>query len=115
MNTRYKNQSAVENEQSTSTFIPYGNHVTDNVVKLVSGDYIVTFRLQGAAHESADIQNVNIWHDQLNNMMRNIASPKVALWSHVIRREFSEFPAGEFENGFAKDLNDKYRAHMGCM
>ena len=112
MNTRYKNQSAVENEQSTSTFIPYGNHVTDNVVKLVSGDYLITFRLQGAAHESADIQNVNIWHDQLNNMMRNIASPKVALWSHVIRREFSEFPAGEFDNGFAKDLNDKYRAHM---
>ena len=113
MNTRYKNQSAVENEQSTSTFIPYGNHVTDNVVKLVSGDYIITFRLQGAAHESADIQNVNIWHDQLNNMMRNIASPKVALWSHVIRREFFEFPAGEFDNGFAKDLNDKYRSHMG--
>jgi len=110
---RYKNQAVVETEEVTSTFIPYGNHVTGNVVKLVTGDYIQTIRVQGAAHESADIQNINIWHEQLNNMMRNIASPKVALWSHVIRREFSEYPAGEFEPGFAKDLNDKYQAHLG--
>ncbi|KWF77584.1 type IV secretion protein [Burkholderia diffusa] len=114
MGASFKHQAAFQNEEGTASFIPYSNHVTKNAVKLANGDYIQTIRVQGAAHESADAQDINIWHDQLNNLMRNIASPKVALWSHVVRREFSEYPGGEFEPGFCRDLNEKYRAHMGA-
>jgi Integrase core domain len=46
---------------------------------LLNGDYIQVIRMQGAAHESADIQDINSWHDQLNGIMRNIASPNVAI------------------------------------
>jgi type IV secretion system protein VirB4 len=113
MGVRFKHQVAFQNEEGTASFIPYSNHVTKNAVKLVSGDYIQVIRVQGAAHESADAQDINVWHDQLNNLMRNIASSKVALWSHVVRREFSAFPGGAFEPGFCHDLNAKYRAHMG--
>lgn len=112
MGAAFKFASAVKNEEPVSTFIPYSTHVTREIVKLVSGDYIATIRLQGAAHESADIRDINSWHEQLNGFMRNIASPNVGLWSHVIRREYGEFPGGEFAPGFCRDFNDKYRARM---
>jgi type IV secretion system protein VirB4 len=112
MAVKLKIQATVNLEVPNSVFIPYSNHVTKTAIKLLNGDFIQTIRLQGAAHESADAQDLNIWHEQLNNLQRNIASPKVALWSHVVRREYSEFPGGEFKPGFCADLNDKYRQHM---
>ena len=101
----------MKSEETTASFIPYSSHVTQNAVKLASGDYIQTIRVQGAAHESADVQDINAWHDQLNGFMRNISSPHVAVWSHVVRREYGEYPGGEFAPGFCRDFNDKYRAH----
>lgn len=112
MGAAYKHQSNAQKEVATAEFIPYGNHVTKNVIKLVSGDYITVLRLQGAAHESADAADLNMWHEMLNNFMKNIASPHTALWSHVVRREYNEFPEGEFENSFCQHLNEKYRQHM---
>ena len=109
MSAQPKFAAALSNEVDASAFIPYSSHVTQNIVKLDSGDYIQIIRLQGAAHESADIQDINLWHEQLNNFMRNIASPHVAVWSHVVRREYGEYPDGEFAPGFCRDFNDKYR------
>ena len=112
MGAPFKYAEAFRNETQTASFIPYSSHVTKNVVKLASGDYIQTIRLQGAAHESADSSDIDSWHNQLNGFMRNIASPKVAIWSHIVRREFGEYPGGEFPPGFCRDFNDKYREHM---
>lgn len=112
MGDAFKYANAFRNETTTSTFIPYSSHVTKSAVKLTSGDYIQTIRMQGAAHESADVLHINAWHDQLNGFMRNIASAQVAVWSHVVRREYGEYPGGEFEPGFCHDLNEKYQKHM---
>ena len=112
MGAAFKYADAFKNEEPTAAFIPYSSHVTKNTVKLANGDYMQTIRMQGAAHESADVQDINIWHDQLNGFMRNIASPHVAVWSHVVRREYGEYPGGEFEPGFCRDFNEKYKKHM---
>jgi type IV secretion system protein VirB4 len=112
MGAAFKYAGAFKNEESTAAFIPYSSHVTKNTVKLANGDYMQTIRMQGAAHESADVQDINIWHEQLNGFMRNIASPNVAVWTHVVRREYGEYPGGEFEPGFCRDFNEKYRKYM---
>jgi type IV secretion system protein VirB4 len=112
MGTAFKYADALKNEEGSAAFIPYSSHVTRNAVKLVSGDYIQVFRMQGAAHESADVRDINSWHDQLNGFMRNIASPHVAVWSHIVRREYGEYPGGEFQPGFCYEFNEKYRKHM---
>lgn len=112
MGAAFKNQKNAEKEVTTSEFIPYGNHVTKTIIKLVNGDYISVLRLQGAAHESADAADLNMWHETLNNFMKNVASPHTALWSHVVRREYNEFPEGDFQNPFCQHLNEKYRQHM---
>lgn len=113
MGEAFKYASVLAKEVGTAAFIPYTSHVTKHIVKLASGAYVQIIKMQGAAHESADIDDINSWHDQLNGLMRNISSPTVALWSHVVRREFGEYPNGTFEPGFAHDFNEKYRAHMG--
>jgi type IV secretion system protein VirB4 len=99
-------------EIPTKDFIPYGNHVTKNVIKLVDGNYLAIFKCQGAAHESADASDLNQWHNMLNNFMKNLASPHTALWTHVIRREVDAYPGGEYKNAFCRDYNEKYRQHM---
>ncbi|MFN9471181.1 VirB4 family type IV secretion/conjugal transfer ATPase [Acidovorax sp.] len=104
----------LKTEVPTSQFIPYSSHVTRNVVKLANGDFLFCMRVQGAAHQSADIANVNGWHEQLNGWLRNIASPHVAVWTHVVRREFNAYPEGEFDPGFVSGLNERYRAQMGA-
>ncbi len=108
MGAAAKYAAETSKEVSIAEFIPYSSHVTKNTVKLANGDYLQTIRMQGAAHESADVQDINIWHDQLNGFLRNVASPHVAVWSHVVRREYGEYPGGEFPTGFAHDFNQKY-------
>jgi type IV secretion system protein VirB4 len=103
---------ALKSEVEASSFIPYSSHVAENTIKLVNGDFLQVIKLQGAAHESADIDDINSWHSQLNGMMRNIASPNVALWSHVVRRTYNKYPDGVFPPGFCHDFNEKYRTHM---
>lgn len=102
----------LKTEVLTSAFIPYSSHVTQNTVRLKNGEVMQVIKLQGAAHESADIEDLNIWHDQLNGMIRNISSPNLALWTHVVRREYNEYPDGDFPAGFCKDFNEKYRHNM---
>lgn len=111
MQANYK--QVLDKEKDASFFIPYSSQVTKDTIKLYSGDYIQTIRLQGAAHESADIQDLNDWHDTLNNMMRTIASPKVAIWTHIVRRQYQEYPEGDFTNSFVKELNEKYKESVG--
>ena len=107
-----KFSSAMEKEVGVSAFLPYSGHVTSNIVKMVNGDMMFTMQLGGAAHQSADISDWNGWHNQLNGFIRNISSPHVAIWSHVVRREISQYPEGEFNSDFVSDLNEKYRARI---
>ena len=68
--------------------------------------------MQGIAHETQDAEQIQLWKEQLNLTLRNIASPNVCLWSHIIRREHKVFPDGEFEVDFDRKLNQKYAAKV---
>lgn len=111
--TAVKNYKESQLEVTTASFIPYGSHITKSCIRLVNGDYMEVIKLQGAAHESADPANINAWHRQLNNCLKNLASPHVALWTHIVRREFNEYPEGDFANNFANEFNEKYAARIG--
>ena len=77
---------AVLREPTAARHIPYSAHVSESVVKTFAGDYVQTFRLAGVSFESADDETLNNWHERLNVTWRNIASPNLALWTHVVRR-----------------------------
>jgi len=92
--------------------VPYTALVAPTVVRTGQGDYVQVFRIGGMAFESADDETVNAWHERLNALLRNLASPQLSVWVHVLRRRENSYPAGEFPPGFAHELNERYRARL---
>ena len=112
MDTAFKFAEKIRQEVSVREFVPYVSQITENIIKTDAGDYLFCLRLSGISHQSADNTDMNSWHEQLNALMRNVASPKVAFWSHIVRHRFNTYPGGKYSPGFASDLNDHYRAKM---
>jgi type IV secretion system protein VirB4 len=104
-------EGAVRREARMAARIPYAAHVSPHIVKTIAGDYVQVFRLGGASFECADDEELNTWHEQLNVLWRNVATPQVAVWAHVIRRR-ERTPVGEGETGFAGALERKYRSRL---
>ncbi|MEA9776962.1 VirB4 family type IV secretion/conjugal transfer ATPase [Xanthomonas campestris pv. raphani] len=100
-------------EKSLSERIPYSVHVSPENIRTTTGDVLTIIRLEGVAHESADLDDIELWHESLNGMLKSIADPSVALWRHTVRRERNGFPGGEFKAGFSQDLNEHYRQVVG--
>ena len=114
------NASAIRREITAAQRIPYAAHVAPSVISTVFGDYIQVFRLGGASFETSGDEELNNWHERLNVLWRNIASPNVALWTHVIRRrakvsipERAEATQSRRANGFACRLYARYGLKVG--
>jgi type IV secretion system protein VirB4 len=43
---------------------------------------------------------------------RNISKPNISIWQTVVRHRENTYPDGQFEPGFAHDLNEKYRQRI---
>jgi type IV secretion system protein VirB4 len=112
--------AASRRELMASDRIPYSAHVSSSVVRTTFGDYLQTFRLSGASFETSDDGELNNWHERLNVLWRNIASPRVSLWFHLIRRRAQPDIGSEsrpLESAppvhFADHLQTRYRARIG--
>ena len=108
-----RRELALQRERNAAEHIPYTAHVAEHVVCTSSGDYLQAFRLGGASFESADDEQLNSWHERLNVLWRNLASPDLALWTHVIRRRerMPGRPAAE-KRGFAEALAARYATRL---
>src|SRR5687767_7522667 len=107
-----KRATALRRELPASFRIPYRAHVSPSLVRTDSGDYVQVFKLGGASFESEDDEVLNNWHERLNVLWRNIASPNTALWVHVIRRREYATTAPPENTGFAAALAAKYRERL---
>jgi type IV secretion system protein VirB4 len=104
--------AAVRRDIPASRHVPYAAHVAAEVIVTTAGDYVQTFRLSGASFESADDETLNNWHERLNVTWRNIASPNVALWTHLVRRRDVSQLAAVAGTGFADRLARRYQARL---
>jgi len=107
-------RSAARRDIVAAERVPYAAHVAPQVVRTTLGDYLQTFRLDGAAFETNEDDRLNNWHERLNVLWRNIASPGVSLWTHVIRRPVTPTVGAisrleEHRAGFAARLERHYR------
>ncbi|HEY8052827.1 MAG TPA: MobA/MobL family protein, partial [Steroidobacteraceae bacterium] len=99
-------------ERSAAEHIPYTALVADGLVKTAFGDYLQAFRLGGISFESADDEQLNTWHERLNVLWRNLASPHVALWTHLIRGSARAVPERACGAGFADALHARYHQRL---
>jgi len=108
----WKRAPALRREMTAARHIPCSSHVSLHVVKTVFGDYLQVFRLVGTSFESADDEQLNTLHERLNVLWRNIASPNVALWTHIVRHRESCGLSEASSPGFARHLAAKYRDRL---
>jgi type IV secretion system protein VirB4 len=99
-------------ERIAAEQVPYTVQLDHHVVLTRQLDYVQVFRCAGSSFESADDGQLNAWHERLNLLWRNIASPHVALWSHVVRRREAMAWTTSEAGGFAASLRDKYCARL---
>ncbi|MGA8707315.1 MAG: VirB4 family type IV secretion/conjugal transfer ATPase [Steroidobacteraceae bacterium] len=95
-------------ELLTVDHVPYTAQIDNHVVRTTLGDYVQVLRCGGASFESADDEQLNSWHERLNLLWRNLASPNLALWSHVVRRREALQRPCAGEPGFSAALRDRY-------
>ena len=105
-------EATLRREVSAADMIPLVAHMDEHVARTRAGDYVQTLRLAGASFESADDEDLNSWHERLNVLLRNIASPNLAIWAHVVRRRETDCPVGRTVPGFAREVEQRYRQKM---
>jgi type IV secretion system protein VirB4 len=106
--------SQLARELEPRATLPYARHLTDRIVALDTGALMMSFRLDGASFETADVRDLNDWHAKLNGAWRNLASDHLAVWHHLIRRRDDTYPGGRFRSEFARDLDAAYRTRIGA-
>jgi type IV secretion system protein VirB4 len=106
-----RSAARIRREWHTSSHVPYLSHVSENIVSTRAGAYAQVFRLAGLGFETADDARLNNWHERLNVLWRNLASPHVALWTHIVRRR-ERIMAAAPETGFAGQLHTRYRQRL---
>ena len=114
MRRAHSRTAALRREMIAAESIPLSAQVGENVVRTSLCDYVQVFRLHGLGFEAADDEQLNGWHERLNILWRNIASPNVALWTHVLRRRDRTQATAAGGTGFAARLHDKYRARLAA-
>lgn len=105
--TRYGEQ--LKKEVSCARFIPYTCHVDANTVKTKDGDYVQVLKVAGIAHETADTDQLNAWHNLRNTLYRSLQNQNCSVWTTIIRHESQAYPEGDYLAGFSDELNQKYR------
>jgi type IV secretion system protein VirB4 len=99
-------------EKRTDDYIPYIRHVDAETIVLDNRSVMSVLTLEGVAFETNDQDDLNSLHRALNTLYRNIGDERIALWTHVVRREEVGYPQGKFRSDFAATLDEKYRVRM---
>jgi type IV secretion system protein VirB4 len=98
-------------EIGAEEYVPYFQHASPDVVLLRDGSRLAMFRVIGRGWETADPDEAQSWHNQLNVLVRNIASDRLILSVHLVRTagRAEDYPRGQFRSAFARQLDAAYR------
>ncbi len=104
-----ENSSVADREVSEAEFIPYKCHIDKNTIITKNRELVQIIKIEGFSFETADDEDVDMRKNVRNSLLKSMAHGTFALWFHTIRRRQSAFPDGEFQEGFAKQVNDRWR------
>jgi len=100
-------------QRGLASALPYVRHITDEVLGLENQALMICLQLAGASFETADLENLNDEVGQLNNIWRNLADERLALWHHIARCPYTPPHPPPVESTFAQALDAGYRARLG--
>ncbi len=105
---------AAAREREPDTYVPYIGHAAPGVLLLDDGSLLAVLAVDGLSAELADVAEVNARHAALNVLLRNVASDRVTLSSHLVRTlaDPDVYPGEPTRSGFARDLDAAYRERL---
>ncbi|KCV59130.1 type IV secretion system protein PtlC [Bordetella bronchiseptica 99-R-0433] len=104
----------LDKERAIAPFIPYSSHLTADTLATRDGDLVRTWRVRGAAFESAEPAHIAQRHEQLNGLWRAISGERIALWVHCIRRRTHARLDSRYDNPFCRALDATYAARLAA-
>jgi type IV secretion system protein VirB4 len=97
-------------ERTAGEMVPLTAQVTEYIGQTRQGALVTAFALDGTAFEAKTPEQRSAYKDALNVWLRNIASPRLGLWSVLLRRRFVPDLHRIYDNAFAQQVNDRYAA-----
>lgn len=111
MRLRLNNNRIIRSEEQASKHINILTHFNDDTLLDKSGKLIQIIKLSGLDFVTQDEQTLDAYKFRRNNLLKSFSS-EFAFYFWQIRRKTIEYPAGDFQEGFAKNLNNKYKRQI---
>lgn len=102
----------IKRERTAHDFLPFVRHADAHSIITTNRGAFQMIKVDGASFRTADIGGINALHDGLNHHIRNLADDNLMIYTHVIRSEDQDYPAGTFQSEFAAWLDAAYRDQL---
>jgi type IV secretion system protein VirB4 len=108
-----RNRRVVTREVPAGTHLPYAAQIDDRTLLTRDGLLVQTIQLRGLLFETADTDELNYRKALRDAVLRAIASPRIALYHHVLRRKVDLALDATFGDAFSEALDDRWRQRLG--
>ncbi|MEO9204805.1 MAG: VirB4 family type IV secretion/conjugal transfer ATPase [Gammaproteobacteria bacterium] len=98
----------LKGEDKSSRHINILTHYNDDTLLDKSGKLIKLIKLEGIDFVTKDNQTLDIYKNRRNNLFKNFTS-EFAVYFWEVRRKTTFFTEGDFPEGYAKQVNEKYK------
>ncbi len=99
-------------EQSGASMLPFARHMDNITLVTRDGMLLQTIHLQGFPFETADTEELNYRKTVRDTILRSIATSRLALYHHIIRRRANPELEGTFTNRFTSGVDRAWRSRM---
>jgi len=92
--------------------LPYARHVDEATIQTRDGLLIQVLRLEGFPFETTADVELNYRKQIRDTLFRGLASSRLALYHHIVRRRATPEWAGDVDQSFCADLDKRWRAKL---
>src|SRR3990167_7415285 len=103
----------LRSEEQASDHLNIVSHYADDTLLDKSGKLIQIIQLQGIDAVTEGEETLDRYKNRRNNLLKNFSS-EFALYCWEVRRKKVIFPEGNFESGFAYDVNEAYKKKIAA-
>lgn len=99
-------------ERGGHTMLPYARHAGEATLTLKDGGAMQVLHVPGFPFETADTDELNYRKAVRETMLRGVASSRLALYHHAVRRQVAPAVEGRFGTPFARGLDNAWRRRL---
>ncbi|WP_353257453.1 VirB4 family type IV secretion/conjugal transfer ATPase [Hyphomonas sp.] len=103
---------AARREQGGASMLPFAKHVDNITLAAREGDLLQVIHLQGFSFETADTEELNYRKTVRDTMLRSLATSRLALYHHIIRRRVDPELEGTFTNQFTGAIDRAWKGRI---